>query len=80
MLLLPSSVRRPSIIFKDLLLRDRYLSMPNVCGISMGSEMEACLRNLGHISKMAALCIYGKTPLNFFFSGISGPISTKLGI
>ena len=33
----------------------------------------------GHMTKMAAKHIYGKTPLKVFFPGISGPISMKLG-
>ena len=36
--------------------------------------------NPGHMIKMAAMPIYGKNPLKFFFSGTTGPISTKLGI
>ena len=35
--------------------------------------------NLGHMIKMAAMPIYGKKPLKFFFSGTTGQISTKLG-
>ena len=38
------------------------------------------INNLGHMIKMAAMPIYGKNPLEFFFSGTTGPISTKLGI
>ena len=35
--------------------------------------------NPGHMTKMAAMPIYGKNPLKFF-SGTTGPISTKLGM
>ena len=38
-----------------------------------------CSRHLGHMTKMAATPIYGKTPSKIF-SGIGGPISTKLGM
>ena len=38
------------------------------------------INNLGHMTKMAAMPIYGKTPSKFFFSGITKPISTKLGM
>ena len=38
------------------------------------------INNPGHVIKMAAMPIYGKNPLKFFFSGTTGPISTKLGM
>ena len=38
------------------------------------------INNLGHMIKMAAMSIYGKNPLKFFFSGTTGKISTKLGM
>ena len=38
------------------------------------------INNPGHMTKMAAMPIYGKNPLKFFFSGTTGPISTKLGM
>ena len=37
------------------------------------------LWDLGHMTKIAAMPIYGKTPL-IIFSGTSGPISRKLGM
>ena len=37
-----------------------------------------CLRHLGHISKMAAMPIYGKNLSKIFFSRTGGPIFTKL--
>ena len=36
------------------------------------------INNPGHMIKMAVMPIYGKNPLKFFFSGTTGPISTKL--
>ena len=36
------------------------------------------INNLGHMTKMAAMPIYGKTPSKIFFSGTGGPISKKL--
>ena len=33
----------------------------------------------GHMTKMAAMPIYGKNPSNIFFTGTDGHISTKLG-
>ena len=34
----------------------------------------------GHMTKMAAMPIYGKTPSKIFFSRTGGPISMKLGM
>ena len=36
--------------------------------------------NSGHMTKMAAMPIYGKNPSQIFLSGTGGPISTKLGL
>ena len=38
------------------------------------------INNPGHMTKMAAMPIYGKNPSKFFLSGTPGLISTKLGI
>ena len=38
------------------------------------------INNPGHMTQMAAMPIYGKNPSKFFFSGTTGPISTKLGM
>ena len=38
------------------------------------------MNNSGHMTKMAAMHIYGKNPSKIFFSGTGGPISTKLGM
>ena len=38
------------------------------------------INNLGHMTRMAARPIYGKKISKIFFSGTSGPISTKLGL
>ena len=38
------------------------------------------INNPGHMTKMAAMSIYGKNSSKFFFSGTTGPISTKLGM
>ena len=34
----------------------------------------------GHMTKMAAMPIYGKNPSKIFFSGTGGTISMKLGM
>ena len=38
------------------------------------------INNQGHMTKMAAMPIYGKKPLEIFFSGTGGQISKKLGM
>ena len=38
------------------------------------------INNPGHMTKMAAMPIYGKNPSKIFFSGTGGPISVKLGL
>ena len=38
------------------------------------------INNSGHMTKMAAMPIYGKNPSKFFFSGTTGLISTKFGM
>ena len=34
----------------------------------------------GHMTKMATMSIYGKTPLNIFFSGTKRPMALGLGM
>ena len=43
-------------------------------------EMKINCHDAGHMTKMAAMLIYGKTPSKIFLSGTSGLISTKLGM
>ena len=38
------------------------------------------INNIGHMTNMAAMSIYGKNPSKIFFSRTGGPISTKLGM
>ena len=38
------------------------------------------INNLGHMTKMAAMPIYGKNPSKIFFSETNGLISRKLGV
>ena len=42
--------------------------------------MEIHQHNAGHMTKMAAMPIYGKNTWKFFFPGTIGPILTKLCI
>ena len=41
---------------------------------------KVCSRHLGHMTKMAAMPIYGENPSKIFFFGTGGPISMKLGM
>ena len=38
------------------------------------------INDLGHMTKMAAMPIYGKNHKRIFFSGTGGPISMKFGM
>ena len=38
------------------------------------------MNNLGHITKMVTMPIYGENPSNVFFFGTLGPISMKYGL
>ena len=42
--------------------------------------MKIYWRDADHMTKMAAMPIYGKNPSKIFFSGTVGPISMKLGM
>ena len=44
------------------------------------NEMKINEYDAGHMTKMAAMSIYGKNPPKIFFSGTGGPISSKLGM
>ena len=51
-----------------------------LCGASLGRGTKVCSRDLGHMTKMAAMPIYGKNHSKIFFSRTGGPISMKLGL
>ena len=42
--------------------------------------MKICEHDPGHMTKMAAMPIYGKNPSKIFFSRTGGPNFTKLGM
>ena len=46
----------------------------------MYKEIKNYRHDAGHMTKMAAMPIYGKNPSKIFFSGTSGPISLKFGM
>ena len=76
----PSSVRRPpfSKIFSS------ETAWPIKAKFYMKHLWEGgtnvYINNPGHMTKMAAMPIYGTNPSKIFFSGTTGPISTKLGM
>ena len=41
---------------------------------------EVSLNGPGHMTKMAAMPIYGKNPSKIFFSRTSGPVALKVGM
>ena len=41
---------------------------------------KVCIWGPGHLTKVAAMPIYGKNPSKIFFSGTTGPICMKLGM
>ena len=41
---------------------------------------KVCINGPGHMTKMAAMPIYGKNPSKIVFLGTGGPISTTLGM
>ena len=73
--------RRPSFtLFKHLLQnrladQSQFFFEPHWVG---GTKV--CSRHLGHMTKMAAMPIYGENPSKMFFFGTGGPISMKLGM
>ena len=42
--------------------------------------IKVCINGLCHMTKMAAMPIYGKKTLKNLFSGTAGPIPIKLGV
>ena len=76
----PSSVHRPqcSNIFSSEtagpIKAKFYVEPPWVGGTKV------YINGPGHMTKMAAMPIYGKNPSKIFFSRTGGPIFTKLGM
>ena len=67
--------------YRDLLLGNSLANQSqSLCEASIGWENNVYINNPGHMTKMATMPIYGKTPIKIFYSKTGGPISTKLGI
>ena len=77
----PSSVVRPSTI-------SNIFSSETTGPIELKFHMETpydggtkvCSNGPGHMTKMAAMPIYGKNPLRIFFSRTRRPITSGLGM
>ena len=88
----PCSVVRPSVVRRPSSVRRPHFSKifssetawPIKAKFYMKHLWEGgtnvYINNPGHMTKMAAMPIYGKNPSKIFFSGTTGPISTKLGM
>ena len=78
------SVRRPQfskIIFSETAwpIKAKFY-MKHLWEGGMCIYTNVYINNPGHMTKMAAMPIYGKNPSKIFFSKTTGPISTKLGM
>ena len=80
------SVRRPSVVRRPPLSKIFFseTAWPTKAKFYMKHLWEGgtnvYINNPGHMTKMAAMPIYGKNPSKIFFSGTGGLISTKLGM
>ena len=86
----PCSVVRPSVVRPSVVRRppfSKIFSSETAWPIKAKFYMKhlweggtnVYINNPGHMTKMAAMPIYGKNPSKIF-SGTTGPISTKLGM
>ena len=67
-------------IFKFLFLRNCMADWNQIlCGASMGSGNESLVKDLGHMTKMADMPIYGKNLKNIF-SGTKRTMTLKVGM
>ena len=46
----------------------------------MSQGTKVCLQGLGHMTRMAAMPMYGNKPSKNFFSRTNGPVTLKLGM
>ena len=77
----PLSVRRP-FTFSNVFSSETALPIKAKFYVEPPWEggTKVCINGPGHMTKMAAMPIYGKNPSKIFFSRTGGPISTKLGM
>ena len=74
------SIRRPSVCPSSTFFKDHFLwnLLANQSQILYLEGTNVFINNQGHMTKMAAMPIYDKNTSKIFFSGTTGPISTKL--
>ena len=75
----------PKVIYiqnlKLAFLRNHWANQSQILYVSFQvQEMKIYWHDAGHMTKMAAMVIYGKNSSKIFFSGTGGPISMKLGM
>ena len=77
-----SSVRRPSSTFSNIFSSETAWPIKAKFYVEPPWEggTKVYINGPGHMTKMAAMPIYGKNPSKIFFSRTSGPIFTKLGM
>ena len=71
-------IRRPPVVHNFKHLRSIKAKLHVEHPLERGTKFY--INGLGHITKMAAMPIYGKNHKTIFFSGTGGPISTKIGM
>ena len=81
----PASVvrrRRPSSTFSNIFSSETAWPIKAKFYVEPPWEggTKVCINGPGHMTKMAAMPIYGKNPSKIFFSRTGGSISMKLGM
>ena len=85
-LIVYQSLRRPSVVCPSTI--SNIFSSETTGPIELKFHMETskdggtkvCSNSLGHMTKMAAMPIYGKHPLEIFFSRTRRPMTSGLGM
>ena len=70
------------LYFIKCVIAQKPLESPplNIYILVLYDKTHSAIQTLGHMTKMAAMPIYGRNPSNILFSGTAGPISTKLSM
>ena len=78
----PSIRRRPSSTFSNIFSSETAWPIKAKFYVEPPWEggTKVCINGPGHMTKMAAMPIYGKKPSKIFFSRTGGPIFKKLGM
>ena len=78
----PSVVRRRPFTFSNVFSSETAWPIKAKFYVEPSWEggTKVYINGTGHMTKMAAMPIYGKTPSKIFFSRTGGPIFMKLGM